>query len=184
MQRRRMETKIFFSSGRRHTRCSRDWSSDVCSSDLNDSYKAIGLILKSYLTSVLTDEFGDVPYTEAWLGSDATPKLSPVYDTQESIYVALLDNLATNADNVALIYLGSNPNNHPINENRKTRDDHRVSNTIIDYLYTDAPSPDYRVVVYAELAGGDWVGLPNGMTAADALNYLGNGMAGTSKKGK
>src|SRR2546429_2343892 len=25
---------IFFSSKRRHTRCSRDWSSDVCSSDL------------------------------------------------------------------------------------------------------------------------------------------------------
>src|SRR5256884_8052252 len=26
--------KVFFSSRRRHTRCSRDWSSDVCSSDL------------------------------------------------------------------------------------------------------------------------------------------------------
>src|SRR3990172_7329731 len=26
---------IFFSSRRRHTRCSRDWSSDVCSSDLH-----------------------------------------------------------------------------------------------------------------------------------------------------
>src|SRR5207245_3826097 len=25
---------FFFSSGRRHTRCYRDWSSDVCSSDL------------------------------------------------------------------------------------------------------------------------------------------------------
>src|SRR5690606_40666832 len=25
----------FFSGRRRHTRCSRDWSSDVCSSDLN-----------------------------------------------------------------------------------------------------------------------------------------------------
>ena len=25
---------FFFSSRRRHTRCSRDWSSDVCSSDL------------------------------------------------------------------------------------------------------------------------------------------------------
>src|SRR3989304_8761369 len=25
---------FFLSSGRRHTRCSRDWSSDVCSSDL------------------------------------------------------------------------------------------------------------------------------------------------------
>src|SRR2546422_11538962 len=28
---------FFFSSRRRHTRCSRDWSSDVCSSDLDDS---------------------------------------------------------------------------------------------------------------------------------------------------
>src|SRR5690606_40558235 len=27
---------FFFSSRRRHTRFSRDWSSDVCSSDLND----------------------------------------------------------------------------------------------------------------------------------------------------
>src|SRR2546422_8085579 len=27
-------TLFFFSSRRRHTRCSRDWSSDVCSSDL------------------------------------------------------------------------------------------------------------------------------------------------------
>src|SRR5256884_2496611 len=28
------ESFFFFSSRRRHTRCSRDWSSDVCSSDL------------------------------------------------------------------------------------------------------------------------------------------------------
>src|SRR6266550_5415190 len=27
---------FFFSSRRRHTRCSRDWSSDVCSSDLEN----------------------------------------------------------------------------------------------------------------------------------------------------
>src|SRR2546422_10715350 len=33
---------FFFSSRRRHTRCSRDWSSDVCSSDLEhrDARKA------------------------------------------------------------------------------------------------------------------------------------------------
>src|SRR2546429_5030165 len=31
---------FFFSSRRRHTRCSRDWSSDVCSSDL--LYTALG----------------------------------------------------------------------------------------------------------------------------------------------
>src|SRR5256884_8544418 len=29
-----MLVRFFFSSRRRHTRCSRDWSSDVCSSDL------------------------------------------------------------------------------------------------------------------------------------------------------
>src|SRR3989449_3129352 len=28
---------FFFSSRRRHTRCSRDWSSDVCSSDLDET---------------------------------------------------------------------------------------------------------------------------------------------------
>src|SRR2546422_8587305 len=38
---------FFFSSRRRHTRCSRDWSSDVCSSDLVDiGYKSEGLIPK------------------------------------------------------------------------------------------------------------------------------------------
>src|SRR2546429_3779885 len=30
----RRRSYFFFSSRRRHTRCSRDWSSDVCSSDL------------------------------------------------------------------------------------------------------------------------------------------------------
>src|SRR5687768_17849082 len=30
---------FFFSSRRRHTRCSRDWSSDVCSSDLPGELK-------------------------------------------------------------------------------------------------------------------------------------------------
>src|SRR2546422_2677270 len=33
---------FFFSSRRRHTRCSRDWSSDVCSSDLPFSAKNMG----------------------------------------------------------------------------------------------------------------------------------------------
>src|SRR5690554_2150525 len=32
---------FFFSSRRRHTRCGRDWSSDVCSSDLDRIYQAL-----------------------------------------------------------------------------------------------------------------------------------------------
>src|SRR5690554_2870770 len=31
-----MSDLFFFSSRRRHTRCGRDWSSDMCSSDLSD----------------------------------------------------------------------------------------------------------------------------------------------------
>src|SRR3989449_2782492 len=33
---------LFFSSRRRHTRCSRDWSSDVCSSDLPSNGALLG----------------------------------------------------------------------------------------------------------------------------------------------
>src|SRR2546429_4968154 len=33
---------FFFSSRRRHTRCSRDWSSDVCSSDLSRTARSEG----------------------------------------------------------------------------------------------------------------------------------------------
>src|SRR2546429_2557968 len=33
---------FFFSSRRRHTRCSRDWSSDVCSSDLTKIMMNVG----------------------------------------------------------------------------------------------------------------------------------------------
>src|SRR2546429_1597192 len=35
---------FFFSSRRRHTRCSRDWSSDVCSSDLQRRSQCAGLL--------------------------------------------------------------------------------------------------------------------------------------------
>src|SRR5256884_4932844 len=45
---------FFFSSRRRHTRCSRDWSSDVCSSDLFQDAK-FGLFIHWGVYSVLGD---------------------------------------------------------------------------------------------------------------------------------
>src|SRR2546422_2566855 len=36
---------FFFSSRRRHTRCSRDWSSDVCSSDLLPTEERVAAML-------------------------------------------------------------------------------------------------------------------------------------------
>src|SRR2546429_1487100 len=42
------EIVFYFSSRRRHTRCSRDWSSDVCSSDLwDEAMQAYDSALKS-----------------------------------------------------------------------------------------------------------------------------------------
>src|SRR5690554_1514964 len=46
---------FFFSSRRRHTRCGRDWSSDVCSSDLDTrslAFEQIDLQLRLQLTNV------------------------------------------------------------------------------------------------------------------------------------
>src|SRR6266542_3096677 len=42
-----MNIFFFFSSRRRHTRCYRDWSSDVCSSDLPDHDDCIRMIHRS-----------------------------------------------------------------------------------------------------------------------------------------
>src|SRR2546422_5036820 len=39
---------FFFSSRRRHTRCSRDWSSDVCSSDLLQGRGPAMLLLQRF----------------------------------------------------------------------------------------------------------------------------------------
>ncbi|MDI3526437.1 MAG: hypothetical protein PWR03_620 [Tenuifilum sp.] len=217
----------------------------------HDNYLGVGYVLQAYIMSVVTDLWGDVPYSEAFKAKMGI--VSPKYDTQESIYrtlIAKLDSanilldpngaeiegdilygndiskwkkfanslrlrlllrmskkdeafvtqemtkmVVTNAadypifesnnDNAALKYLGSSPNNNPINENRKTRDDHRVSKTIIDFMWTNNPYVDWRVMVYANLSegGGDYVGLPNGLTSAKAAAYLGNGLKMTSKLG-
>src|SRR5205809_2851732 len=48
---------FFFSSRRRHTRCSRDWSSDVCSSDLEidgSIAELTDLFARLYLANVST----------------------------------------------------------------------------------------------------------------------------------
>ncbi len=221
----------------------------------NKNYKGVALVLKSYIFSVLTDIYGDIPYSQAFK-VDST--YTPSYDQQESIYLDIIASLkiandsllssssskiagdilfdgditlwkrfanslrlrllmrmsnksdyqdyirqeidqmianpavypliSDNSQNAALIYLGSYPNNNPLNETYKTRDDHRVSKTLIDAMYNPNKHehPDWRIVVYAETpaAGGFWIGLPNGLTSAKAAVYLGNGIRRTSKLGE
>src|SRR5207245_8604203 len=50
---------FFFSSRRRHTRCYRDWSSDVCSSDLAPAAQKVW--------KNLIDAFADVPAEKDWV---------------------------------------------------------------------------------------------------------------------
>src|SRR2546429_3454893 len=52
---------FFFSSRRRHTRCSRDWSSDVCSSDLllENEARHFGKSLKKIPEAEITKLLGD-----------------------------------------------------------------------------------------------------------------------------
>jgi hypothetical protein len=56
------------------------------------NYKGVGLILKSWMFSLATDCYGDVPYSEAAQGK--TGMLFPKYDTQEEIYNGILNDLA------------------------------------------------------------------------------------------
>lgn len=60
--------------------------------DLNNN-RAVALILKSWMFSLATDAYGDIPYSEATNAKNGIN--NPVYDTQERIYQGILADLAT-----------------------------------------------------------------------------------------
>ena len=214
----------------------------------NTNYQAVAVILRSWVFSLLTDTYGDIPYKDAIMGLEGS--LQPKYDAQKDVYAGLVAELkgasdlidvtdkskaiagdillagdltkwkkfanslslrllnrmlsktdapidvkaeisrilsdpakypvlASNADNIQLNYLAAVPNNNPINENRKTRDDHRISATIVNKMLALG---DARLAVYADRPadGGEYKGVPNGLSASDA-NAL--GLSKTSKVG-
>jgi hypothetical protein len=51
------------------------------------NYEAVSLILQSYTYSILTDAYGDVPFSESNKATEGI--VTPKYDTQESIYNAM-----------------------------------------------------------------------------------------------
>ena len=211
----------------------------------NENYQAIGMIMRSYVLSVLTDVYGDIPYTEALSGT--TGIVAPKFDAQKDVYTGLVTELKTasdlvntkavdsggdilyggdmskwkkfanslslrllnrmlskaetaayaktemtrilsdpakypvmtsNADVAQLVFL-SRPNNNPISENRRTRDDHRISTALLDRLVA---LNDPRLGVYASKAAttGEYKGVPNGLPNSDAGAL---GFTNTSKIG-
>ena len=59
----------------------------------NQNIQAVGLIMRSYFFSVLTDLYGDIPYSESLRLAENI--LVPKYDSQEAVYNGLLADLKT-----------------------------------------------------------------------------------------
>lgn len=57
----------------------------------NDSYKGIALICEAWLFSLLTDTYGDIPYSEANKGKEGI--VEPKFDEQRAIYLSLFEKL-------------------------------------------------------------------------------------------
>jgi len=209
---------------------------------------AASQIMRTWTFGVMTDLWGDIPYSEANAGDAADGTTTPKYDRQQDIYTgmfatlkdasdkitaggagfgnadpiydgdmarwkkfanslraryamrlskrdptaaraqltaALAAGVFTSNDDGAALTWSAEPNVAPIYNNAKTRDDHRVSKTLVDTLKSLS---DPRLAVYAQCtavsaaAGGcDYIGVPNGLTSPAAIAL---GLTKTSKIGK
>ncbi|MCQ2309364.1 MAG: SusD/RagB family nutrient-binding outer membrane lipoprotein [Bacteroidales bacterium] len=64
--------------------------------EICDKVKAQLIVLKAFKTFKVTDYFGDIPYSEAgkiWYNTTETSNKKPKFDSQESIYKSLLNEL-------------------------------------------------------------------------------------------
>jgi hypothetical protein len=75
-----------------------------------NNYKAIAMVYKCWAYSILTDLYGDIPYSEAVKAADGN--FLPKFDTQQSIYTQILSDLSAANDlfddSKALTYAGDN----------------------------------------------------------------------------
>lgn len=208
----------------------------------NPNYQAVGLILEAWSFQILTDLYGDIPYSQAL---NINQYLTPTYDSQKDVYTGILADLkkavslidingnaikgdviyngnvarwkkfanslrlrvalriadrdpqtakaviaelavdknnfiASNDENAKLVYLTS-PNQNPVARDRETRDDYRVSKSIVDKL---VQLNDPRLSIYvnrtADATPTGYIGVTNGLPA-DSASRL--GFSKTSKLG-
>lgn len=206
----------------------------------NPNYKGVALVLRSWVFTLLTDAYGNVPYSQA---GNIDQYLLPKYDTQKEVYEGILKDLKTaqdaldpsgkailgdviygnsiaswkklanslrlrvalriadrepelskqviaaiqteggayisaNTENAQLNYKTS-PNQNPISNLFDTRDDYRISKTVVDQL---TALNDPRLPIYASKAVATqlYTGVPNGLLTGDAAAL---GLTRTSKPG-
>ena len=56
-------------------------------------HQGVALVMKSFVFGLITDLWGDAPYTEALKSAEGQEFLKPVFDSQETIYESILDDL-------------------------------------------------------------------------------------------
>lgn len=197
---------------------------------ISPNYRGVALVLRSWVFLLLTDAYGDIPYSEA---GNIDAYITPSYDAQKDIYPGLLEDLkkakqildpsgkaiagdiiyngnisqweklsnslrlrialriadreperarqeiddlknegdpfiSSNDDIARLIYLTS-PQQNPVSASFETRNDYRVSKTLVDKLYE---LNDPRLPVYASrpdvVTSPEYIGVPNGLSNSDA----------------
>jgi Starch-binding associating with outer membrane len=62
----------------------------------NENFQAIGIIMREYFFSIVTDTWGAIPYDNA-LAAEAG-NLAPAYTSQENVYIGMLKNLKIAAE--------------------------------------------------------------------------------------
>lgn len=63
------------------------------SANPNTNYEGIGLGLKAWGFSLLTDVWGAIPYSQAVSGTATEAVYSPAYDSQEAVYAGIIEDL-------------------------------------------------------------------------------------------
>lgn len=66
----------------------------------NTSYEGMALVMRAYVFANLTDNWGNVPYSEAIAATDGN--FTPAYDAQEAIYAGILEDLRRAETQLAL----------------------------------------------------------------------------------
>ena len=69
---------------------------DIAVEDEHPNAQGVGLIWKSWIFHIVTDYWGDVPYSEA-LDAEAEGGIVPAYDPQSAVYAGMLSDLTTGA---------------------------------------------------------------------------------------
>ncbi|CCH54576.1 hypothetical protein BN8_03758 [Fibrisoma limi BUZ 3] len=227
---------------------------NLATASQQNNYLGVALVLKSWLFSIATDTYGDIPYTDATKAkSDGV--YAPKYDTQETVYNGILADLKraneilgtgsesisgdilfgggsgaiikwrklanslrvrylmrisnrrnvntelqeilsdkakfpifeSNADNAALVYQATAPNQWPLYGSRVgSFDEFRASKSLVDRLtaLNDPRLPVFARPVERPSSAGrvEYTGIPNGLGDTPALNYNG-GPQGVSRVG-